>query len=347
MVCCEPPRERGLLDAIVGAGIEMIYLPRPRRSVDVSAVRRVYGLCRRLRCDVIRCHNLHASPMIGAAAAGVPVRLWFKRSMQPAFEACRQERLRDRLAISVRMTCCLATRVLPVSSAVKEELVRLGVPASKLIVLNNPSDRALSTGRGRARARASFGYDEKALVFTTVGHAVPVKGWDILIRAFAVVAAEVPQARLLFVGSFDGERERDCHRELRSLTQSCGLNGRVRFAGQLDDPKIALGASDVFVMPSRSEGYSNALIEAMHAGLATVSAGVGIAPEVIRHGENGLLVARGDHRELAKALMVLARSPETRKRISSEVQKRTYAPTFEEYADRLFELSRSLLAQRR
>ena len=350
LVCCRPPDDPALLELLLASGVRVLYLPRPRRNFDMRAVRQVYDLCRRLHCDVFQCDNVHTSPLIGAALAGVPVRMWFKHSMQPAFEVCRQTTLRDRLAISVRVSCSLATRVLAVSKAVKEELVKLGMPASKFVVLNNPTGgEGGGMGRGwdRAKARASLEYDEKAVVFTTVGHAVPVKGWDVLIRAFAMVGAEIPKAQLLLVGSFDAEHERECYDELKSLVAACGLDGRVRFAGHFHDPMVALEASDVFVMPSRSEGYGNVLMEALHTGLPCISSRVGIAPEVIRHERDGLLVARADHSELAKAILLLAKSPETRMRIREEVRKRKYGPTFEEYSDRLFDLCQSLLAGRR
>jgi len=346
LVCSQPPDDLELLKPLLNIGVRILYSPRPRCNFDMRTAKRVHDLCRRLRCDVFQCDNMHTSPLIGAALAGVPVRLWFKRSMQPAFEQCREMTLRDRVAISVRVSCWLATRVIAVSKAVKMELVRLGVAGSKCVVMNNPAEEQFAGDVDRANTRALLGYDEKTLVYTAVGHAVAVKGWDVLIRAFAVIAPEVPEAQLLLVGSFDAEHERACYGNLKSLVASYGLGDRVRFAGRFDDPVVALGASDVFVMPSRSEGCGNVLTEAMCAGLPCISSRVGIAPDIIRHKTNGLLVTRADHGELAKAMLLLARSPETRMRIMADVRKRRYVPTFKEYAGSLFDLCQSLLEAR-
>ena len=108
----------------------------------------------------------------------------------------------------------------------------------------------------------------------------------------------------------------------------------------------SLAASDVFVIPSRSEGYCLALVEAMSAGLPCVCTRVGIAPDVIRHGWNGLLVDRENCKELAEALLLLTRDPQLRENLAREAAASKVAPSLGEYAERLVDLYASLLPRR-
>lgn len=341
LVCCQPPDDPSWLTPLHETGTSIEYLPRPRRNFDAGTVLRVFRLCRRLRCGVFHCDNMHTSPLIGSALAGVPVRLWSKHSMQPAFEEERTPTLYDRLAIAVRVSCLLATRVLPVSGAVRDELVGLGVRAGKCVVFPNPLPEARNANREQARAQLGYRGDE--LVIATVGHAVPVKGWDVLLKAFQRVASKLARARLLLVGSTSAADERPCFQHLQELIDNFELAGRVQFAGHVPDVATALSAADVFAIPSRSEGYCNALLEAMSAGLPCVSTRVGVAEEAIRPGENGLLVQRGDVPGLADALLTLGRDPDLGRRfgLSAENTRVTCSP--EEYAQRLVDLYASLL----
>lgn len=347
LVCSRPPNDLSWLDPFREVGTQIEYLPRPRGSFDQACIRRAVKLCRRLKCDILHCDNIHTSPLIGAALAGVPVRLWSKRGMQPAFVKGRKPTVRDWLAPSVRVSCSLATRVLPVSKAVGDELVQLGIPASKIIVFNNAVDIQEFQGLDREGSRVGFGYNCSELVISTIGHAVPVKGWDLLIRAFAEVAREVPQARLLLVGSFSDGHEHSCYMRINQLIDEFKLGSKVHFAGHLNNISPVLAASDVFVLPSRSEGNSNALLQALVVGLPCIATRVGNAPEIIKNGSNGFLVERNDSRQIANVLLLLARDPQLRRRVSSAAKHAKVAPTCEEYAEGLSRLYVSLLHSRR
>jgi glycosyltransferase involved in cell wall biosynthesis len=324
-------------------GAEIIYLPCARHNFDVACIWHTYQLCKRLGCDVVHCDNIHASPLIGAALAGVPVRLWSKHSMSPAYETMRQMTLRDRVVPSTRMSARLATRILAVSTAVRNELVDLGIPSSKIMVCPNPVETGRTVGRDR-EARTKLGYGDDAVVFTTVGHAVPVKGWDILLHAFAAVVSKWPHARLQLVGSVTDKHEQEHYSVLQRYVHQAGIANYVCFRGACPEVWSILAATDVFVLPSRSEGYSNALLEAMTAGLPCIAARVGAAADVIEDGVNGLLVGRGNEDQLCNAMVSLAASPERRAQMADAVRARgQYAPTFSEYGDRLVEICKELL----
>ena len=346
LVCSQAPQDPSWLKPFKKLGTRIVYLPRAGGNLDLGCVARTFLLCRRIGCTVFLCDNLHTSPMIGAALARVPVRFWFKRSMQPCFEGGRSPGLRDRLIPSVRLTCRLGTRTLCVSQSVRDELIGFGIPSAKLQVFPNPIPPFSPLGESREESRRRFGYGDDQVVICAVGQAVPVKGWDLLVNAFSELAHSAPQTRLLLAGSFQDPGERSFYRELEALIERSGVRDKVRFTGHLADIRPVLAGSDIFVSPSRSEGFSYALVEALAAGLPCVAARVGIAPEVIEDGINGFLVDRGQTGQFTAALLNLVIQPEFRRAVSQRVRTRKPGWSLEEYSQKLFDLSVSLLSEK-
>ncbi len=328
------------------AGVNLICLPRPHNKFDLKCIASTFRLCRQLRCSAFQCDNIHASPMIGASLAGVPVRAWFKRSMSAHFEECRTPTLIERFALSTRLTCFLATKVLAVSNSVKKELVSLGVPESKVLVHNNPRRLGSLDPADRDPTRRSWGFPGSEVVIMTLGHAVPVKGWDVLVRAFAKVAPAEPRARLVLVGSYQSHAEKDFVAGLKTFLDANHLANKVHFAGQCSSIKTALAGADIFALPSRSEGCSNALIEGLEAGLPCVATRVGHAEEIIQDGINGLLVKRDDEDSLADALLRLVENEAKRAEFAQRSKLPAAVPTVREYFERIAQDYESLFLKR-
>jgi glycosyltransferase involved in cell wall biosynthesis len=112
----------------------------------------------------------------------------------------------------------------------------------------------------------------------------------------------------------------------------------VRFTGFLEDVRVPLAATDIFVLPSRSEGNSNALLEALAAGLPCVCTRVGNAPKAVVEGVNGILVERGNHRALGDAMNRLVGDPGLRGRFAAEAKPPPTALSFEKYTEQLYQL---------
>jgi glycosyltransferase involved in cell wall biosynthesis len=136
----------------------------------------------------------------------------------------------------------------------------------------------------------------------SVGNIRRVKGHDIFIRAAAIIAQRFPRARFSIAGEV---LEPQYFQELLMLINSLGLADRFHFEGALTDLPTFLAEADIFVLPSRSEGFSNALIEAMAASLPVVATRVGGNPEAVEDGVTGLLVPPEDPDALADALQGL------------------------------------------
>jgi glycogen(starch) synthase len=137
------------------------------------------------------------------------------------------------------------------------------------------------------------------------------KGIDLLLLAFAGLAARRDDLDLVLCGPDQTEGR------LERFARKLGLNGRVRFLGDTKPAALArlLQQSLFFVLPSRSENLPMALLEALAAGKAVVAASVGGVAEVVRHGENGLLVEPQDAAALERALDLLAGDARLRRRL--------------------------------
>jgi glycosyltransferase involved in cell wall biosynthesis len=180
----------------------------------------------------------------------------------------------------------------------------------KLIPLGFNLDRLLAVSAAdRAPARASLGIPDDAIVVTTVGRLTAIKQHTLFLDMAARVATRSPRCVCLIVG--DGE----LRPALESRAGELGLGARVRFLGWRGDLDTVYAASDVFVLTSRNEGTPVALIEAMAAGLASVSTDVGGVRDVVTGPELGWLVPFGDVEGLAGAVCALADAPAERSAI--------------------------------
>lgn len=195
--------------------------------------------------------------------------------------------------------------VVAVSQDIAGRLHQAGVPAERVHLVYNGVDSRFAPG-DRQQARRELGLPSQACVALFVGLLVPVKGLDVLLES--VRRCRAADLLCVVVG---GGPLRD---ELEHEVAADGLQERVRFAGQQPSHRIPtwMHAADLLVLPSRSEGRPNVVLEAQACGLPVVATRVGGTPELVRHGESGMLVDSDDAPALAACLDELAGSPERR-----------------------------------
>ena len=170
----------------------------------------------------------------------------------------------------------------------------------------------------RAQTRALLQIPGDALVVSVIANLIAYKGHRDLIEALALLKELMPKPwRLLAIGRDDG-----IGGELKALAQSLGIADNIMWLGERSDVEELLSASDIFVLPSHQEGFSNALLEAMAARLPAVATAIGGNIDAVADNETGLLVPVRDPRGLAAAILRLAQDPDLRRSFGDAARRR-------------------------
>ncbi|WP_260736868.1 glycosyltransferase family 4 protein [Tunturiibacter lichenicola] len=226
--------------------------------------------------------------------------------------------LRDKKhSVAYRLMSNVPDRVFAVSEQVRQHCIEVdGIDPSRVLTIYNGLD--LSDWHSVTRPAKRSG----ASVITTVGNIRRVKGHDIFIRSAAKVLSQFPDASFSIAGEV---LEPDYFAELQALVGELNLSGRFHFSGGITNLREHLTAADIFVLPSRSEGFSNAIVEAMAASLPVVATDVGGNAEAVQDGVSGIIVPSEDVAALSAAILhLLSDAPKARqmglegKRLASE-----------------------------
>jgi glycosyltransferase involved in cell wall biosynthesis len=207
------------------------------------------------------------------------------------------------------------------SQAIREEMVAAGVPGERVTVLPHGVDTKRfrpASAAERAELRARLGLPDGVLAVYS-GRLLRGKGLETLLEAFARVAGEAPDLRLVLVGSGEGQAL-SVEEELKRRAGEDGLAGRVVFTGRLDRVEDALRAADLFVFPSVFEALGISLVEAAGCSLPAVASRTGGIVDVVEDGRSGILVRPGDGKDLGDALLVLAADPGRRASMGREAR---------------------------
>ncbi len=151
----------------------------------------------------------------------------------------------------------------------------------------------------KSAIRKELGISAKNFVIGTVGSLVECKGQKFLLEAVAIIQRQIPQIKCIIVGNGP------LMGSLRALAAKLDLTKEVMFTGFHPDTLAITSAMDFFVLPSLSEGFSYAALEAMALGKPTIASGVGGLKDFIHDGENGLLVLPGEPEKIAEAVIEL------------------------------------------
>ena len=189
--------------------------------------------------------------------------------------------------------------VLGNSVAVVQQLAAEGVPENRITLIYNGVDLArFMQTRPRSEVRRELGVPPGCIVLIMVANLIPYKGHVDLIEALIQIREKIPSWRMLIVGRDDGMGE-----ILREQAETAELDANIRWLGSRNDIAGLLNASDIGIHCSHEEGFSNAIIEAMAAGLPMVVTDVGGNAEAVTDGRTGLVVPPRSPNRLAEALL--------------------------------------------
>jgi glycosyltransferase involved in cell wall biosynthesis len=318
-------------------GLPFVFLQRS--SFDPRTVLDLLSLIRRREIQVLHLQG-HGCSMLGRLAARV--------ARRPAIvHAHADYRLSPKgYPWYVRLADRALARSTALPISVSEHLVTFmaeeqGFRREQIEVIRNPVDRERfrpATGEERVDARAALGLGPTDRVTLALGRLDRLKGIDVLLEAWRALAERHPSAVLLLAG--DGPERASLER----WAQGRGLRS-VRFLGQRSDVRSLLWAADVLAMPSRQEAMPMAALEALACGVPVVGSRVGGIPEIVRDGENGILVPAEDAGALARALDGLLSDP-ARRNTLSDAAGRLIAPYgLDVFAERLEARYRDLVAR--
>ena len=275
-----------------------IYLLPLERTYDLTALRAARSFGRFLKRHDIRLVQtfFESSDLWGGAVVRLlsTARLvWSRRDM--GILRGRKHR------IAYRLLAAMPHRVFAVSEQVRQHVVDVdGVNPAKVQVVYN----GLDLEQFGHTPRTSPPGGEFRIV--TVGNVREVKGHDILLRAAISVLERFPDVSFWVAGEI---LEPGYFAALQEQTAAAGVGAHFHFVHDVRDTVAFLRDAHLFVLPSRSEGFSNALLEAMAAALPVVAADVGGNAEAIEEGKTGLLVPANDPAALALALTELLNEP--------------------------------------
>lgn len=275
------------------------------RSLDMKSIRAFQRLFKDEKPQIV---HTHASLSARAAAklAGVKAIIHTKHCLDSPKTGIKK-------AVSAGINKQLSSRIIAVSEAVEQNLIDAGMPKKMIKVIYGGVDAIEKLPPEQIHdIKSSYGIDDKDLVFGVAARLAEVKGHKYLIEAAEEVLKKHSGIRFVIAGTGPMEAQ------LKQMVEDKGLKQSFVFTGFIRDIGRLYNIFDVNMICSVSEALCLGLIEGMSIGKPMIGTKVGGVPEVIQHGETGLLVQPRNPKELAEAILKLADNAELRKAMGTK-----------------------------
>ena len=292
---------------------------------DTNAVRQLRRFVKWLRMsqiDILHTHDFYTN--VFGMAAGALARL-------PARVASMRETSGMRTAAQKRVqqvAYSLSHQIVANSNAVREALIAAGTPADKITVVYNGLDleRLIPQSCSRSEMLSLLGLDGKEgrpqrFISIVANMRHEVKDYPMFLRAMRRVLDQEPTAAFLLAG------EGELTDSLRGLAVELGIQNSTYFLGRCEKVAELLNVSEICVLSSKAEGFSNSILEYMAAGRPVVVTNVGGASELVTEDETGYLVPSGDDERMAARIISLLRDS-AKARIMGENGRRVVKEKF-------------------
>ncbi len=284
-----------------------------RGKWDGLKLRKLTRLLRREQIDILHTHLFHAdlAGRIAARTAKVP---HLVHTIHTA-----EARWRPWQFAFARLTSGACDRLIAVSPSARDHHARKsGLPLQEYVVIPNPLDAAAYAHDAKARGylRKLWSVGEKDVLIAFVGRLAQEKGLETLLEAMRALAKRGKGPKLIIAG--DGPKRPMVERFIAREP----VGERIRLLGYVEDVRGPLSAADVFVAPSRWEGWSRAAAEAMACGLPVLAARVTGLCDLVVEGETGVMVEKDDAQGLADAIEGLVSDAMLRGRLGEAGRRR-------------------------
>jgi glycosyltransferase involved in cell wall biosynthesis len=281
-------------------GLDLLPLA-PKTEMDLTAAWRLSRIVKQLKPDIVHAHDPHGVAM-AALALSMSTQL-----AKPPLVAARRVDFHLRGSSLSRWKYRQVDCFICASEAIRAMLVGDGVPTARAVTVHEGIDLERVEAAPPAKLHEEFWLPHHAPIAGNVAALVPHKGQRHLIEAARVVLPQVPDARFVIAG--EGELRPALERQIKDHH----LEKHVLLAGFRPDVLSLHKAFDIFVMSSVTEGLGTSLLDAMAAGKPIVATDTGGIPEVVIHGETGILVPPRDHDAMAQAIVTLLKNDELRR----------------------------------
>ena len=239
----------------------------------------------------------------------------------------------------------LVNRIVCISDAVHDSLIRCGYKPEKLKIVHNGIDpEGLLPDKDNAILRAELNLGDSKHVIGVVGNVKRWKGQDVVIRAMGEVINEYPDCKCLIVGD-TAEKDRPYRKELETLIKELRLDKSVVFTGSIKNVANPMSLMDIVIHSSvEPEPFGRVIIEAMSLGKPVIASRAGGAAEIIQEPEFGLMHKPGDSEELSQKIKTLLGSPSERESLGAAGRRRVESQFhYKTNSHRMMELYHSCL----
>jgi glycosyltransferase involved in cell wall biosynthesis len=324
------PHEGELTGRLKQRGIETHTLPLPRirpwALVRILASVNAYlRLCKKLRPALIYANGSRAAlyGSVTGAMLGVPI-IWHCRIAEP--DPYLDPLLTKLSTVIIANSKATASRFTPHSQP-KIKVVYNGVDLPWLQDSN-------------VKTHDLIGEQEKIIL--TVARATKMKRHDLVLSAFEQVAKYDSRVCLVCIGTKD-EWELDWWEYLQEMTRQSPFARRIHWVGKVEDVRPWYRQASILVLVSENESFGRVIVEAMACGVPVIAARSGGIPEIIRHQQDGLLVAPGNVEELQAALTSLLRDQSIRERYAKSALGRAERFSLDSHVVKMVEIFENIL----
>ena len=275
-------------------------------EADVGFLWRLRRILEAEHVDLLHVHSRRGADLYGGWAA--------RLAGVPAIVSRRVDNTEVRVFARAKYEHYAA--VIGISKAIVGVLVELGLPREKLFCVRSAVDIREYQPGGNDALRGELNLPDGAVTVGVIAQLIERKGHRHLLQAFAALKPEWPNVYIICFG------QGPLLGELHAAADELQLGDRVQFVGFRNDLPALLPGLDFVVHPALAEGLGVALLEAQSAGVPIVASACGGIPEVVSHGETGLLVPPGDVDALTNAMLSLLRYPAQRASMGSAARLR-------------------------
>ena len=309
-------------------GIRVFSIPSLLRRLslknDLLAFFSIYRLIKRIKPHIVHTHTSKAGVLgrLAACLARVPIIIHTPHGH--VFHSYYGYIMTKIIVLVERILSLMTDKITALTDRERDEHLEQGVASiEKYVIIHSGVmlQQIMNTNIDVETGKKEFDIPQNSNVIGVVGRLVPIKGHKYLVSAAKRIIKEFGNTVFVFVG--DGYLEARLQRQAESL----GVRKNIIFAGWRNDVIKILGLFDVLVLPSLNEGMGKVLIEGMALGKPIVASSVGGIIDLVKNGDNGILVPPRDSDGLSDAILNLIRN----KKLAQELGKNGKAKVYPEY----------------